>query len=63
MEEIDGSTGNVYQGMVPTIEPEFIEDLLVLLEWAASVAELKVFTNADTPEAALKAKKYGAKGI
>jgi pyruvate,orthophosphate dikinase len=63
MVTIDGSTGNVYQGMVPTIEPEFVEDLLVLLEWADGMAELKVFTNADTPEAALKAKKYGAKGI
>jgi pyruvate,orthophosphate dikinase len=60
---IDGSTGHVYQGVVPTIEPEFVEDLLVLLEWADDLAELKVMANADTPEAASKAKSYGAMGI
>ncbi len=60
---IDGTTGNVYQGLVPTIEPEFVEDLLVLLEWADDLAELKVMANADTPEGAEKAKKYGAVGI
>jgi pyruvate,orthophosphate dikinase len=60
---IDGSTGNVYLGQVPTIEPEFVEDLLVLLEWADEISELKVMANADTPEAVAKAKKYGAVGI
>jgi pyruvate,orthophosphate dikinase len=60
---IDGSTGEVYQGMVPTIEPEFVEDLLVLLEWADEISELEVMTNADTPESVSKAKKYGAMGI
>ena len=63
MVTIDGSTGNVYLGIVPTIEPEFVEDLLVLLEWADEMAELKVMANADTPEAVGKAKKYGAVGI
>jgi pyruvate,orthophosphate dikinase len=60
---IDGSTGNVYKGTVPTVEPEFVEDLLVLLEWADDIGELKVMANADTPEAAEKAGKYGAMGI
>lgn len=60
---IDGSTGNVYHGMVPTIEPEFVEDLLVLLEWADDISKLKVMANADTPEAVSKARKYGAMGI
>ncbi|MBW2021874.1 MAG: pyruvate, phosphate dikinase [Deltaproteobacteria bacterium] len=60
---IDGSTGKVYLGQVPTIEPEFVEDLLVLLEWADEISELEVMANADTPEAVEKAKKYGAKGI
>jgi pyruvate,orthophosphate dikinase len=60
---IDGSTGNVYQGMVPTIEPEFVEDLLVLLEWADDIAELGVMANADTPESVSQSKKYGAVGI
>jgi pyruvate,orthophosphate dikinase len=60
---IDGSTGNIYAGEVATIEPEFVEDLLVLLEWADDISELKVKANADTPEAASKSKKYGAVGI
>ena len=60
---IDGSTGNVFQGQVPTIEPEFVEDLLVLLEWADDVAKLGVMANADTPDAVQKARKYGAVGI
>ena len=60
---IDGTTGNVYEGNVPTIEPEFVEDLLVLLEWADDISEIKVKANADTPDAAEKAKKYGALGI
>ena len=60
---IDGSTGNVYQGTVPTIEPEFVEDLLVLLEWADDISDLKVMANADTRESVSKAKKYGAMGI
>ncbi|MCF8144799.1 MAG: pyruvate, phosphate dikinase [Deltaproteobacteria bacterium] len=60
---IDGTTGNVYLDKVPTIEPEFVEDLLVLLEWADEISELQVMANADTPEAVSKAKKYGAVGI
>jgi len=60
---IDGTTGNVYPDKVPTIEPEFVEDLLVLLEWADEISELQVMANADTPEAVSKAKKYGAVGI
>ncbi|MGM0427585.1 MAG: pyruvate, phosphate dikinase [Thermodesulfobacteriota bacterium] len=60
---IDGTTGDVYQGEVPTIDPEFVEDLLVLLEWADEISDLKVMANADTPEAVTKAKKYGAIGI
>lgn len=60
---IDGTTGNVYQGMVPTIEPEFVDDLLVLLKWADDIAELGVMANADTPDAVSKARKYGAVGI
>ena len=60
---IDGTTGNVYQGVVPTIEPEFVEDLLVLLEWADGMGTLGVYANADTPDAAETARKYGATGI
>jgi len=60
---IDGTTGKVYPGQVPTIEPEFVEDLMVLLEWADDMATLRVMANADTPEGAAKARKYGAVGI
>jgi pyruvate,orthophosphate dikinase len=60
---IDGSTGNVYQGIVPTIEPEFVDDLLILLGWADDIATLKVMANADTPDTVSKARKYGAMGI
>jgi pyruvate,orthophosphate dikinase len=60
---IDGSTGNVFRGDVPTIEPEFVGDLLVLLEWADDISELRVMGNADTPEGVGKAKNYGAVGI
>ncbi len=60
---IDGSTGNVYLGELDTIEPEFSEELKVLLGWADEVARLKVMANADTPEAAEKAIEYGAMGI
>ena len=60
---IDGSSGNVYLGELPTIEPEFSEELKTLLGWADEVAQLKVMANADTPEEALRAVEYGAMGI
>ncbi|MBK9018281.1 MAG: pyruvate, phosphate dikinase [Saprospiraceae bacterium] len=60
---IDGGTGMVYQGEVPTVEPVFSKELQTLLGWADEVARLKVFANADTPGAATKAVEYGAMGI
>ncbi len=60
---IDGSSGNVYVGEIPTIEPEFPEEMKTLLGWADKVAQLKVMANADTPDAAQKAVEYGAMGI
>ena len=60
---IDGATGNVYPGAIPTIEAHFSDELNVLLAWADEAAELKVMANADTPEAARKAHEYGAMGI
>jgi len=60
---IDGSTGNVFFGEIPTVDPEFVEDLLVLLEWADEISKLEVMANADTPDAAEKALEYGACGI
>jgi pyruvate,orthophosphate dikinase len=60
---IDGSNGRVYLGAIPTVEPEFTEELSVLLSWADEKARLKVMANADTPDDARTALKYGAVGI
>jgi len=60
---LDGATGMVYLGAIPTIPPHFSEDLEVLLGWADETADMKVMANADTPEAAKKAREYGAMGI
>ncbi len=60
---IDGGTGNVYQGIIPTVEPVFSEELKILLSWADEKATLKVYANADTPDGAEKASSFGAMGI
>jgi pyruvate, orthophosphate dikinase len=60
---IDGGNGNVYQGVIPTVEPIFSEELKILLAWADEAAKLKVYANADTPEGAQKALSLGAMGI
>jgi pyruvate,orthophosphate dikinase len=60
---IDGGTGHVYQGIIPTVEPIFSEELKTLLSWADEKATLKVYANADTPEGAQKASSFGAMGI
>ena len=60
---IDGSNGNVYLGEVPMVEPEFTSELNRILDWADDVAYLRVMANADTPNDAARALKFGAKGI
>lgn len=60
---IDGSTGNVYLGEIPTIPPKFSNELKTLLAWADEIAQIKVMANADTPPAAQRAVEYGAMGI
>ncbi len=60
---IDGSTGNVYLGQVPMVEPDFSDELEQLLVWADDVAYLRVMANADTPPDAARALKFGARGI
>jgi pyruvate, orthophosphate dikinase len=60
---IDGTSGQVYLGAIPTVEPDFTPELDVLLGWADEVAKLKVMANADTPEDARRARRYGAVGI
>ena len=60
---IDGGSGHVYAGEVPTVEAEVSEEMSVLLEWADEVARLQVMANADTPEDAARARTFGAMGI
>jgi len=60
---IDGGSGYVYQGVIPTVEPIFSDELKLLLTWADEVASLRVMANADTPDAAKKSLTYGAMGI
>jgi pyruvate,orthophosphate dikinase len=60
---LDGGTGEVYLGAIPTLEADFSDDLRTLLKWADETADLKVMANADTPDAARRAREYGAMGI
>ncbi|MEM3996550.1 MAG: pyruvate, phosphate dikinase, partial [Pyrobaculum sp.] len=60
---IDGHTGNVYIGVVPTIEAELIPELEELLKWADEYRRLGVRANADLPDDAAIARKFGAEGI
>ncbi len=60
---IDGSSGNVYLGQVPTVYPEMSESFLTLMKWADKLRRLKVRTNAETPNDASTAIKFGAEGI
>jgi pyruvate,orthophosphate dikinase len=60
---IDGGNGNVYLGQIPTVPPQFSDDLRTLLGWADGIAEIGVLANADTPDGADKAVDYGAMGI
>jgi len=60
---IDGSTGSVYVGDIPTVEPELPKELEQVLQWADEKRKLGVRANADTPEDAKKAREFGAEGI
>ncbi|MEE8132055.1 MAG: pyruvate, phosphate dikinase [Nitrososphaerales archaeon] len=60
---IDGVTGSVYMGEIPTIEPEITIEFEQLLEWAEQTKRLGIRANTDTPEGAMLARKFGAKGI
>ena len=60
---LDGATGEVYLGAIPTLPADFSDDLRTLLEWADETADLKVMANADTPDAARAARDFGAMGI
>lgn len=60
---IDGATGKVFLGTVPTIEPELSNELNVLLTWADEFRRLRVRANADNPDDSEKAIEFGAEGI
>jgi pyruvate,orthophosphate dikinase len=60
---VDGSSGQVILGEAPLEEPELSSEMIELLGWADEARKLGVRANADTPEAAEKARKFGAEGI
>ncbi|WP_076068631.1 pyruvate, phosphate dikinase [Sphingomonas montana] len=60
---IDGSTGEVMLGEVPTVQPELSGDFAALMVWADKVRRLKVRTNAETPNDCRTAREFGAEGI
>jgi len=60
---LDGSTGRVILGQVPTVEAELSDNFRRLMEWADQFRTLKVRTNADTPHDSQVARKFGAEGI
>jgi len=60
---IDGSTGNIYDGIIPTVDAEIVGEFKTIMEWADEFRTLKIRTNADTPADAKKARELGAEGI
>jgi len=60
---IDGSTGNIYDGIIPTVDAEIVGEFKTIMDWADEFRTLKVRTNADTPADAKKAVELGAEGI
>ena len=60
---LDGSTGNIYIGDIPTVEAAISGNFDRIMKWADEIRTLKVRTNADTPDDAANAVKFGAEGI
>ena len=60
---IDGSTGCIYEGIIPTVDATITGEFGRIMEWADKYRTLKVRTNADTPKDAIKARELGAEGI
>ncbi|WP_299290642.1 pyruvate, phosphate dikinase [Nitrosopumilus sp.] len=60
---INGSVGTVFIGEVPTVEPKVTKDFEQILDWAQKTKVLGIRANADTPEAAKLARKFGGQGI
>jgi pyruvate, orthophosphate dikinase len=60
---IDGTTGEIMLGVVPTVQPELSGDFAELMTWADELRTMRVRTNAETPLDAAQARKFGAEGI
>ena len=60
---IDGTTGNIYDGLIPTVDATIAGEFGRIMAWADKYRKLRVRTNADTPEDARKARELGAEGI
>ena len=60
---LDGSTGNIYDGIIPTVDAAIAGEFGRIMGWADKFRRLKVRTNADTPSDAKKARELGAEGI
>ncbi|WP_455025021.1 pyruvate, phosphate dikinase [Oribacterium sinus] len=60
---LDGSTGNVYDGVIPTVDASIAGEFGRIMAWADKYRKLAVRTNADTPQDAKKARELGAEGI
>ncbi len=60
---IDGTTGNIYDGIIPTVDAQIAGEFERIMTWADEFRTLKVRTNADTPADAKKARELGAEGI
>ncbi|HEY1301425.1 MAG TPA: pyruvate, phosphate dikinase, partial [Stellaceae bacterium] len=60
---IDGSTGEIMAGAVPTLQPKLSDDFVTLMGWADAVRKLKVRANAETARDAATARRFGAEGI
>ena len=60
---LDGSTGKIYDGIIPTVDASIIGEFGRIMAWADKYRRLKVRTNADTPADAKKARELGAEGI
>ncbi len=60
---IDGTTGNIYDGLIPTVDATIAGEFGRIMAWADKYRTLKVRTNADTPADAKKARELGAEGI
>src|SRR4029434_3933102 len=60
---LDGSTGEIMLGVVPTVQPELSGDFAELMAWADEFRTLGIRTNAETPLDAGQARKFGAEGI